>query len=153
MNRYINGKIYRIVDTGFNKSYVGCTCEDLKTRFTRHKCCYNFYKKGNQRKITSFDIFDEYGIENCKIELIENYPCKSKSELLSREGFYIQQTDCVNKPYSGLTQKEYSKKYYEENKEEANIKKKEWREKNPERCKELSKKWRQENKEYKQQKR
>jgi hypothetical protein len=27
-----------------------------------------------------FDIFDEFGIENCKIELIENYPWKRKEE-------------------------------------------------------------------------
>ena len=152
MNRYNNGKIYKIVDKGLNKCYIGCTCEDLEVRLTRHKCAYNFYKKGKQRKITSFDLFDEYGIENCKIELIEYYPCNSKEELLSREGFYVQQTVCVNRPYSGLTRNEYSKKYYQENKEEQSKKNRQWRDDNHERYKETSKKWRQDNKDYKRQK-
>jgi hypothetical protein len=34
--------------------------------------------------MTCFDIFDEYGIENCKIELIENYPFNNIEELRKR---------------------------------------------------------------------
>ena len=32
MNRYENGKIYKITDTGYNKAYVGSTCESLSKR-------------------------------------------------------------------------------------------------------------------------
>ena len=31
-----------------------------------------------------------------KIELIENYPCLGSEELLKREGFHIQNTECIN---------------------------------------------------------
>ena len=32
-----------------------------------------------------------------KMELIENHPCHSKQELLKREGFHIQNAECVNR--------------------------------------------------------
>ena len=97
MNRYENGKIYKITDIGYNKTYVGSTCESLSKRIERHRAKYNNYKTGKTNsKISVFDIFDEFGIENCKIELIENYPCNCKEELLRREGHYIKNTDCVS---------------------------------------------------------
>ena len=42
-------------------------------------------------------------MENCKIELVENYACNSKEELNAREGFYIQNNECVNKLVAGRT--------------------------------------------------
>ena len=36
MNRYEHGKIYKIVDNGYNKCYVGSTCESLSQRMARH---------------------------------------------------------------------------------------------------------------------
>ena len=62
-------------------------------------------------------MFDEYGVQNCKIELIENYPCTSKEELFKREGFYILNNECVNKKIAGRSQKEYKKQYNIDNKE------------------------------------
>jgi uncharacterized membrane protein YheB (UPF0754 family) len=78
--------------------------------------------------ITTFSLFDEFGVENCKIELVELFPCNSKIELEQREGFYIKNNDCVNKTTAGRTQKEYRednkevlqeyfKKHYQDNKE------------------------------------
>jgi hypothetical protein len=32
----------------------------------------------------------KYGIENCKIELVEAYPCENKEELRKREGYWIK---------------------------------------------------------------
>ena len=37
MNRYENGKIYKITDFGFNKMYIGSTTESLKKRLERHR--------------------------------------------------------------------------------------------------------------------
>ena len=71
MNKYHNGKIYKIVDVGYNKCYVGSTTEKLSMRMVRHRSDYKRYKNGKINKITSFDLFDTYGIENCKIELVE----------------------------------------------------------------------------------
>ena len=51
-----------------------------------------------KKKTTAIDIyiyiFNEFGIENCKIELIENYPCQSKEELFKREGGHQSNRMC-----------------------------------------------------------
>ena len=98
MNRYENGKIYKITDVGYNKCYIGSTCESLSKRMERHRKQYKEYIKGRmKKKTTAIDIFNEFGIENCTIELIENYPCQSKEELFKREGGHIKATECVNR--------------------------------------------------------
>ena len=61
--------------------------------------------------IRSYDLFNEYGVENCKIELIEYFKCDTLQELRRKEGEYIENTDCVNKLVAGRTYKEY----YEDN--------------------------------------
>ena len=33
MNRYENGKIYKITDVGYNKCYIGSTCESLSKKW------------------------------------------------------------------------------------------------------------------------
>jgi hypothetical protein len=50
--------------------------------------------------------------------LVENYSCNSKKELETRERYYIENNECVNKNMPTRTMKEYQ----EENKEK--IKKK-----------------------------
>ena len=70
---------------------------------------------GRFQCLISLNIFDEFGIENCKIELMENYPCNCKEELLRREGHYIKNTDCVNKVIPHRTaeeRKEVAREYY-----------------------------------------
>ena len=124
MNRYENSKIYKIVDVGYNKCYIGSTCESLSKRMERHRTHYNHYVKGKmKKKTTAMDIFNEFGIENCKIELIENYPCNNKEELLRREGSHIKVMECVNRQVAGRTQREWlldnpekAKEYNEKNK-------------------------------------
>ena len=83
----------------------------------------------------SSGLFDEYGVENCYIELIELFPCKSKDELKMRENHYIRSLVCVNKNRAIITpeeRKEYVAEYYEKNKEEILRQKAEYREKNKE---------------------
>ncbi len=86
MNRYENGKIYKITDVGYNKCYIGSTCESLSKRMTRHREEFRAYQRGNAGYLTSFALFDVFGVENCKIELVETFACNTKEELLSREG-------------------------------------------------------------------
>ena len=50
MNRYENGKIYKLVDVGYNKCYIGSTCESLSKRMERHRKQYKEYSKGKIRK-------------------------------------------------------------------------------------------------------
>ena len=127
MNRYENGKIYKITDVGYNKCYIGSTCESLSKRMEKHRKQYKEYIKGRmKKKTTAIDIFNEFGIENCTIELIENYPCQSKEELFKREGGHIKATECVNGQIAGRTQQEWkldnpeqAREYYERGKARA----------------------------------
>jgi ribosome-interacting GTPase 1 len=70
-----------------------------------HRKDYVQWENGNVKvnKLTSFDIFDEYGIENCQIVLIETFPCSSRDELNARESYYIRSLNCVNKVILGRT--------------------------------------------------
>ena len=86
MNRYENGKIYKITDIGYNKCYIGSTTETLSQRMARHKGRYKEYLSGGADNTRSHWLFDEFGVENCKIELVEIYPCNSKEELERQEG-------------------------------------------------------------------
>jgi hypothetical protein len=123
-----------------------------------HRKDYKAYKIGKYHNVTSFILFDKYGIDNCKIELVEEVECKTKEELHQREGFYIRSFDCVNKFIAGRTKKEYyqenkekikerEKEYREENKEKIKERDKDYYEKNREKVKERHKEYREENKE------
>ena len=107
---YQNGKIYKIVDNGYNLCYYGSTVQPLSKRLASHKKDYVRYKGGKKpRPLTVYQIFDEYGFENCKIELVELFPCNIKAELHKREGEIIKNNECVNKFIPGRTQSEYQK--------------------------------------------
>ena len=93
-NMYQNGKIYIICDNLNTKRYYGSTIKPLSYRMSAHKRDFKEQKKGACK---SSEIFEEFGPENCKIELIESYPCASKSELERRESYYIINNECVNK--------------------------------------------------------
>ena len=113
MNRYEKGKIYKIVDIGYNKMYIGSTCDDLKKRFERHRSKYKKeFSQGKGDNTRAYWLFQEFGVENCKIELIENYPCNSRAELEKREGEIQKQNDCINKKIAGRTVQEH---YRDEN--------------------------------------
>ena len=142
MDKYQNGKIYKIVDTSFTKCYIGSTCESLSQRMARHRRHYKLYLKHPEKSMTSFYLFDEVGIENCKIYLIENYPCNSKEELRRREGFHIQSNECVNRCVAGRTAKEYKEYYNPKNKEKIKATLKQWYERNQEKQKQKSKEYR-----------
>ena len=113
-NKYQNGKIYKIVDIGYNKCYIGSTTEELSMRMARHRAHFKlFLRDGKRSHVRSYDLFNEYGVENCKIELIEYFKCDSLQELRKREGQVIKNTECVNKFVAGRTGKEY----YDDNKD------------------------------------
>ena len=86
-NKYANGKIYKITDIGYNKCYIGSSIQPLCKRMVEHRAKFKQFRSGKIRVITSFGLFEEYGVENCKIELIEEFPCDTKEQLLQREGY------------------------------------------------------------------
>ena len=113
MDRYKNGKIYKIVDVGFNKCYYGSTTEPLSKRMERHKkSCKQFLETGKIDTMVRV-LFSEYGVENCKIILVEDFPCENKEQLLKQEGEHIRNNECVNKQIAGRSHKEYHDEYHD----------------------------------------
>ena len=127
MPNYSEGKIYKV--WAKDECYIGSTVQTLPKRFHSHK---------KDKDTTVKNLFDKYGVENCKIELLELFPCGSKLELLKREAEWILKTECVNRNVAGRTPNESCKAWYEKNKD----KKKAYREANKERNKEYHKAYR-----------
>jgi hypothetical protein len=112
MVNYSNGKIYMIepvVEHDEGDIYIGSTTKDyLSQRLATHVANYKQFKKKDKiRQTTSFELFDKYGVENCKIVLLENAACSNKNELTARESHYIRTLKCVNKFIPLRTRQEY----------------------------------------------
>ena len=119
MNKFENGKIYKITDNTTNMIYVGSTCKTLKQRLKGHEYVFKCFKAGKYpNNVTVFKILEN---NNYKIELIKLYPCKNKQELNIEEGKTIQQfrndkLNIVNRNISGITHKESVCQYFQRNK-------------------------------------
>ena len=125
MTDYQNGKIYVIKSNETENVYIGSTCSTLKQRFCSHKADYKRKLKGGVfRSSNSYNIL-KYA--DAYIELIENFPCESRKELLDREGEIIKNTlNCVNTQIQGRTMAQYRIDNAEKIKQQC----KEYREKN-----------------------
>jgi len=135
MNKYNEGKIYKITSDHTNRIYIGSTTRNLNDRITTHKCYYNKWKDNKTRQYCS--SYKLYNLGDIKYELLELYNCNSKKELLEREAYYIKQNYnlVVNKNKPTLTEEEkieYQKEYYVKNKEKMDKQSKEYYEKNKE---------------------
>ena len=83
-------------------------------------------------------MFDEYGVENCQIILLESCSFKSIDELRAREAYYIQSNTCINRMIPNRTLKEW----YNDNRDDKIKKVKEYQEQNKEKIKEYAKNYR-----------
>jgi len=103
---YSQGKIYRIICNITGDQYYGSTKEIyLSRRLAKHRTNLNEFDRGSKRgKVTVYEILRR---GDYQIILVETYPCKSKYELESRERYYIENNDCVNKTIPTRTAKEY----------------------------------------------
>ena len=150
INRYNNGKIYKLVSNQTDKIYIGSTCKErLCQRLAGHKCKYNYWLKNNTNYTSSFELFK---LGNVEIVLLETINCNTKDELLKKEREYIDKYKdiLVNKDRPIITKeelKEKRKQYNEDNKEELKEKKKQYREKHKEYIKQCDKKYNEQNKE------
>ena len=132
MPDYSQGKIYKITSSA-GLPYIGATIELLNKRFRGHK---------ERRNCTSKIHID---MPDCKIELIENYPCNSKAELNERERYWINTIDCCNNNRPVITRDEYlayQKQWYEDNREYVSKMRKQYREDNKEKTKQYQKQYR-----------
>ena len=137
MPDYSKGKIYKIVCHETGLIYIGSTCEELKNRLRTHYNGYKSYLNGKYDCLSSFAII-QFG--NYSIELIEEYPCESKTELEMREGYWQNQIECINKKEAGAyagNKKQYCKTYYSLNKDKINKKRKERNKNNKDKINEL----------------
>lgn len=106
INKFENGKIYKIVSDLTDKIYIGSTILPLNERLNLHKNKYKTYIDGKYHYVTSFELIK---LDSYRIELIENFPCNNKYDLEQREAFYIRQHEelCSNKVIPHRTSKEY----------------------------------------------
>ena len=70
-NKHANAKIYKITDIGYNECYYWSTMQLLPRRMAHHRAYYAQYKQQGFPNTTSLQLFEKYGIETCKIELVE----------------------------------------------------------------------------------
>ena len=115
---YKNGKIYKIEPRGDHDDgdvYIGSTTKEyLSQRMTAHRGGFKSFKSGSRKhKLTSFNLFDKYGVENCDIILLELVEANSKDELVSREAHYIRTIKCVNRFVPLRTTREYKQEHKE----------------------------------------
>jgi len=144
---YSKTKIYKIYSHLGDMIYIGSTTKDyLSQRMTAHKYRYSEWKQNKYHFVSSFIIFDEYGVDSCKIELIEAKECQTKDEKNKLEGHYIRTLECVNKNLPDPNIKDRSKIYYEKNKEKIKEYVKQYNEDNKEKISERTKKYREEQK-------
>lgn len=129
MPNYANSKIYKLYSFLGDEVYIGSTIQPLSNRLSRHKSKYLLWKDGKYHFVTCFDLFENFGISNVKIELVESFPCSTIEELRKREGQIIRDTEhCVNKCIAGRT----SKEYYKDNREKKIEKSKQYAKNNSE---------------------
>jgi len=133
MNKYKNGKIYKLVCLTTGNCYIGSTIIPLKRRVYAHNNKYSQYLLGKTHYRSSFKIVAE---NNFIPILITNYPCNSKKELEMKEQQYIEGAiNCINdhRAHRSIESqrkdgrdnyqrnkesiKKYSKEYYDKNKE------------------------------------
>jgi hypothetical protein len=103
---YSQAKIFKIQDVNSTKVYIGSTCQhSIKHRLKGYVCNVNKFNGGTHGSVDYVDILNG----DYQISLIENFPCKCKDELSTREGEIINEYwknpmfDCVNRSSSGLT--------------------------------------------------
>ena len=130
---YSKGKIYKIeaINGEPDDIYIGSTTKEfLSQRMAKHSSGFKKWLENNDKNsyVTSFKLFEKYGIENCKIILLENVNTSSLDELKCREAYYIKSMNCVNKYIPLRTRKEYrtdnkvyikeiNQKWYDKNKD------------------------------------
>jgi hypothetical protein len=103
-NKFERGKIYKVSSPNTDKIYIGSTIQTLQQRLTGLL---------NSKSTSCYKKLKPFG--DLKIELIENYPCNSKEELVARESYWIEQYRdwCVNmnNPHTNKSTKEYYIEY------------------------------------------
>jgi len=113
------GRVYKIIVNCSNDIYVGSTLQECRRRWQEHKANYRSWLNNVcKTKTTSFELFEKYGIDNCKIILIREYQVVDKEHLKVYEQLWINKLKPINKVnplvLSFLIKRQYPK-YNKEN--------------------------------------
>ena len=105
-------RFYKITSELGNMIYTGSTKKTIDERFETHEGLYKIWKKGETNKTMSFDLFDKYGIEHCKITELSNQICNKQQRNETEAGYILQfrqdiNYTCTNKVLPGRTGKQY----------------------------------------------
>lgn len=148
------GRIYKIITTESDEIYIGSSIEPLKERFRRHINNYTL----NHIKTCSYYLFEKYGLEKCRIEIIKEYYIVDNNHLRVYETLWYNKfkNNVINKcipfnPFSwyrGNKSKilEQQKQYYHDNKKSILEQHKTYREKHKEKIREYKKNYQVEHK-------
>lgn len=110
----MESKIYKIWSPNGDRVYIGSTNQKyLCSRMSAHREGYKQWKNNKTNLTTSYLLFDEYGVDSCKIELLELINTNDRKETNKIEGKYIKELNTINKNKAGQTKTEY----YVENRE------------------------------------
>jgi len=123
---YNKAYIYKLWSLQTEDIYIGSSTTDKRLRLSLHKSHYRQFLKGKKKYCLTSSNIVKY--PDCKIEIIEKFPCNNRAELEKREGEIQRATDCCNKNIAGRSNKEYYidnrekykeyyKEYYDDNKE------------------------------------
>jgi hypothetical protein len=128
--RYLNSKIYKIVNSVDEKCFIGTTILSLKyalgQHFSRAKC--------QQNQNSSINLLLKG--DNVDIILIEYYPCSSFIELKNRKRYWLDLIDNVNAIKNPIRtiedEMKYRCDYYNSNTDKCNTNTKTYYDKNRE---------------------
>lgn len=88
ISKYCHSKVYGVYKKDNDElGYVGSTVQELVERWAGHRSFFN----QSPNTVWSAYVFNGGGPDQFDIKLIENYPCRSRQELLEREGQLIKQ--------------------------------------------------------------
>jgi GIY-YIG catalytic domain len=145
MPEYKQGKIYAIRSNQTDQVYIGSTTQALCVRMAEHRRDYKKFLSKKHNYVTSFELIK---IPGAYIELLEEFPCTNKEQLLKREGEVIRATaNCVNRCIAGRTKQEYGKQYRVDNEQKVKQYRKQWYADNKQEINEQHKQYRINNKE------
>lgn len=157
MPNYNETIIYKICcrDTTIKDIYVGSTCNFTRRKSQHKSACNTETDKRHNLKLYKF-IRENGGWDNWNIIMIEEYKCENKRQKDQRERYWIDELkpslNCINPFTTKEEKKNYQKEYYlirrDERKEYYKQYSKDYYEKNKDSIKELNLIKRDERKEY-----
>jgi hypothetical protein len=96
MSKYIY-KIIPKVPHEEKEIYIGSTKQPLSIRLSKHKHDYKRFLNGRYRYVSSFYLFNKYGVNDCEIIELEKINSDiTNTDLRKLEYIYIQDLECVN---------------------------------------------------------